>query len=133
MIKVINNKGFIAVTSAILISVVLMAIIFSVSYSGFLNRFNILDTYSKERSRGMAEACVAEARNKLASDSSYTGNETITIGTDTCQIMAIESNLPSTDKTIKSKATVRMAVTNLKVIVSASGLTVTSWEELPNF
>lgn len=128
-----NSKGYIAVTSALIIAVVLMALIFSVSYTGFLNRFNILDTYFKEASREMAEACVVEAMSELAADPDYAGDEVITLGTDTCNILAIEDVVPGSSKRISTKSTIKMAVTNLKVVINIPSLTVVSWEEVPNF
>ncbi len=127
-----KNGGYIAVTSAIVISVILMVLIFTVSYTGYLNRFNILGTTSKQVSRFTAEACIAEARLKILQNVLYAGNETITVGNYECSIRQVENTIPGVQETIKAEATVNGAVTNLKVVISLLGLVVVSWEELEN-
>ena len=108
-----------------------MAIIFSVSFSGFLVRFGVLETYYKQIGKSLAESCVAEARIKLAADNLYSGSETISIGSDSCQILPIEIAGPL--RIIKSKAIFNSTVTNLKVVLNSTDLSVVSWEELANF
>lgn len=126
----IGKKGFVAITSVIIISVVLMVLIFTVNYGSFLNRFNILDTTSKKTSRALAESCVADARLKMILDPLYAGDEIIPLGSYTCKTFPIEDNLPGLQKTIKTEANVDGAETNLKVIISLAGFEVVSWEEL---
>lgn len=129
-----NNlkSGFIAITSVIIISVVLMVLIFTVNYGSFLNRFNILDTASKRTSRALAESCVADARLKAVLDPLYGGDETIQIGNYTCRILPIEDDVPNLQKIIKTDANVLGAETNLRVAISLAGFEVVTWEELEN-
>lgn len=135
----IKQKGFIAITSAIVISVLLLAIAFALSFSGFFARFNVLDSEYKNRSNALAEACVDKALLSLALNPSFGGNQTVTVDSATspaiiCEIK--EVSLAGSKYTIYTKGefpqtTARKAVSNLKVIVHQSNLSVVSWEELP--
>lgn len=127
------NKGFIALTSSIIISALILIIAFTLSLSTFFGRFNVLNAGFKEISYGLAEACADTALLKLAQNSSYGGNETINVDADTCLILPIESL--TGQKIVKTKADFRGAVTNIKITASSSPagvLTIALWEELPN-
>lgn len=126
-----NQSGYIALVSTIIISVLLMAVSFATSSSGFFGRFNILNAEFKERSLALAEACVDTALLKLAQNQSYAGNENISMGNDQCSVLPIETL--SGQKIIKTKAIFQSSVTNLKITVQASDLSVISWEEVPKF
>ncbi len=125
-----KESGFIALISSIIISAVLVAVVFSLSFSGFFTRFNLLDSEYKERSYELAYACFNVAVLRLASDSGYLGNETVTVGADTCQIRTI-----TTPGTIETKAIMSVdgATTNLRGVINLTNFTVTSLIEVPNF
>lgn len=124
-----KNSGYIALISAIIISVILMLIVLGTGLTGFSGRFNILDSEWKERSTALAEGCLDTARLKLAVDPSYTVTtpETITIGSGTCQIISVSSAWP---KTIVTQAKPNNIYTNLTVVVP-DATNITSWQELP--
>lgn len=130
-----NRDGFIAVTSAVVIGILLLSITLSLSLTGFFAQFNILDAEYKERSRSLAQACAGTALLKLAANPSYTGPETIPVGTFTCDIVSV---VPNSGKfTIKTRASypagaAEQAVTNLITTSTISTLVVTGREEIPN-
>ena len=125
-----NNSGFIALMSSIIISVILLLIAVTLSFTGLNIRFNILDSELKERSNALAEACVDMALLELVRDSNYQGGETVTVsGSDTCIIKTIN---PIIDPVvIDTKAIFQQATTNLHIKVNKSNLKVISWEEIP--
>jgi len=125
------SDGYIALISAIIISVLMMGVVFATSHTSFISRFNVLNTEFKERSSGLAEACVDMALLKLAQSKSYAGNESISVGNSQCSILAIETS-PG-QKTIKTKATFQSSVTNLKIVANDTDLSVISWEEVAKF
>src|SRR5258708_32505996 len=88
----INQKGFIALTSAMVISILLLAITVSLGFCGFFTRFNILDSESKERSLALAEACGEMSILNLTQGLSTIGN--ITVGDDKCNIVSIQKDIP---------------------------------------
>ncbi|MDP3954244.1 MAG: hypothetical protein Q8Q06_02405 [bacterium] len=124
-----NQEGFIALVSAIVISLVLMAIVFSLSFRGFFGRFNLLDSEFKERSIAVAEACGDNALLRLAQDINYAGSESFDIGDDTCKVLPINNIL--SPRVIYATANVYSAVTNLKITVDEATLSVSSWQEIP--
>ncbi len=123
-----KNDGYIALVSALVLSLIVIAVTFAVSLSGFLSRFNILASYTKESSAALAEACVETARLKLIQSSSYAGNEIIAIGTGTCTIYPLETPVGA-QRIIKAAASTERSTTNLRVTVTADDAAVVSWEE----
>ncbi|OGI60837.1 hypothetical protein A2814_03435 [Candidatus Nomurabacteria bacterium RIFCSPHIGHO2_01_FULL_38_19] len=123
-----TTAGFIALMSAIIISVILLLIAVNLSFTGFYSRSNILDSEFKARSSALAEACVDTVLLNLANNPSYTGEESITVsGTDTCEIGTI---VPTADPIIvEVTADFQNAITNLHIEVNQSNLSVESWEE----
>ncbi|MBI4084988.1 MAG: hypothetical protein HY432_00570 [Candidatus Liptonbacteria bacterium] len=121
-----------AVTSAILISLMIMVVVFVISMGSFLARSNISTSSYKEMSLSLAKACVQKALFKLASSSVYAGNETITVASDTCRIVSVIAS-GTNEKVISTQAEINDSFTNLKVTVTSSTLSITRWEEVPNF
>ena|SRR3989338_10087446 len=122
-----TQKGFIALMSAIIISVVLLLMITNLSLTGFYGRFNVLDSELKERSSALAEACVDTALLRIANDPTYPypTNDPINVDGNDC---IIES---ATGGNISTTANYKNYITNLKIEVD-SDLNVTRWEETPN-
>ncbi len=125
----LTRNGYIALTSVLIISIVIMAVTFTAALSGALNRFIVLRTEEKEVSSALASACVDMALLRLAQDDAYDGNETVPIGTETCAIYPFEHISGSV--VIKTKASVQNAVTNLRVSANTADLSIQSWEEIP--
>ncbi|OGI76052.1 hypothetical protein A3C67_00505 [Candidatus Nomurabacteria bacterium RIFCSPHIGHO2_02_FULL_42_19] len=124
-----NNSGFIALMSAIIISVVLLLLATNLSLIGFYGRFNILDSELKERSSTLAEACADTAILKLANNPGYNpANEPVNVGGDTCIIQSVTGG-----DTIHLRADYKNYITNLKIAINPSDLSVVSWEEIPTY
>ncbi len=124
-----DNSGFIALMSAILISIILLLIITNLSLTGFYSRSNILDFELKEKSFSLAEACADSALLKLVNDTDYIGGETIAVsGNDTCTIDLTSLSNPRTFITWASHDNAYF--TKLKIIINAQSGTVISWEEI---
>jgi hypothetical protein len=121
----IKQGGYIALTSVIIISLLLITIITALSSVNYFSRYNILENEFKERSLGLAEACVDYAFAKLAANSSYTGNETVAIGTDTCKVVQVASN------GILTQGIFQKSYTNLCVSYTSGTLAINSWKEMP--
>lgn len=127
--SLLKQRGFIALTSAMVISALLIVLTFTLNANSFFNRFAILETEYKARSLALAEACADYALLKIAQDPAYTpSNERVVIGSEQCVIVSVIENLGQ--RTVVTRARVRKATTNIKVVVNA-GLSVVSWEEVP--
>lgn len=127
MRKVKKDSGFVALITAIILTAILLTITVTLNQTSFFTRGILLDSEYKERSAALAEACVDVARLKLANDLSYSGNETVNISDSQCRIRPIAS------KVIETTATSSQSVTNLRVIINPSDISVVSWNELPSF
>ena len=134
-----NKKGFIALMSVIILSVLLIVVTFTLSTSAFFTRFNVLNSEYKNISSNIADGCVDVALLNLINDHAYDPtNETVTIGTNTCTIVSITPL--SSPRTIKVQSIYpetgsKRSYTNLEVVVTQtmSSMVVNSWKEVPHF
>ena len=69
-----NARGFIAITTSIILSLLTLAIAAVFGSSAFLTRFNNLDFYHKKTSYFLARTCLEYARLKLAENINYAGS-----------------------------------------------------------
>lgn len=133
-----NQDGFVALISSIIIGAVLVAITFALGFSSFISRANILDIEFKEKSIGLAEACVDTAIILLQGDFGYMpapSGDIIPVGSDSCLIRSVTSI--GVNRTIKVQAKYppasnKSSYTNLEVVVSKPVIevVVNSWKEL---
>ena len=122
-----RNTGFIALMSAVIISVILLLIATNLSLTSFYGRSKILDSELKERSSALAEACADTAIVKLANDPLYTppaGGEPVSVSGDECIIESVIGSI------INVKADYKNYITKLKIEVDLSDLSIVSWEEI---
>ena len=128
----ISQRGFIALMSIIIISVVLILGIVSSGLIGYYSRFNTLDSELKERSVAAADGCVDRALLQLAQDPNYTGGVMSLNSIDQCRIGKVSTIGSNTQFYVQATSS-NTAVTNLQIVVASSDLSVISWEEIPNY
>ncbi len=122
-------RGFVALITAIVLSLILITVAVALNRIGFLTRSETLDSEYKNRSSALAEACADIALLKLANNPSYSGNESIPVGSDNCLILTFN---PAPDPIIfETKATFQEATTHLRIKIAKSDLSVVSWDEIP--
>jgi hypothetical protein len=127
--------GYIAITTVIILSSVLLLVMVAFTYISILSRITGATAMLKEKTRAAAESCTEEARLKLALSSSYTGNETVSIQSGTeavsCTILSIATS--GSNKVIRVSASLvgvaDSPVTNLELTVDSSSLESVSLEE----
>lgn len=131
--SIIPRRGFIALTSAIIIAAILLLVATTGGLTGIFARGDALDAELKARSVATADACVDQALLELASDPSYAGRAGYTLNAlDTCWIGQVTT--ASSLYSFKVQATSsNAAVTNLSVSAKTSDLSVTSWQEIAKF
>ena len=123
-------RGFIALTSVIIIAAILLVMAAAGSLSGFFTRSDGLDVEYKTHSHALADACVDEVLLKLGSDATYSGGDTVAVGSDSCTILAGASGTP---RVFEIQAIYNHAYTNLEVAIDPSTLLVRSAAEVPTF
>lgn len=126
-----SNGGFIALVSVLLISVVLLLMVTTLSLSGFIGRFSILNSELKKVSASLAEACANTAVLKLAENWNYTGNETIVVNGNACAVFPVAA-AGADPQILKTQAVYRKSYTNLVITVHKTPFAIVSWQEVPN-
>lgn len=125
------QKGYIAITTSIVLSILIMIVAASLGSSNLFTRFNYLDFDNKQLSFVTARSCLNYALLKLAENSNYSGNETVDISSNQCTINPVETS--GQNFIIKSRSQIEGATTNLKLTVNAATLSTISLEELVKF
>ena len=125
------NNGYIAITAAIIITILILSIVATTSSIGYFGRFNILGSFIKEEGDALAEACADTALLELALDIDYTGSTTTNVASSTCEILAITTS--GNQKTIKARGLKDNTVTNIEVVLDTNDFTIVSWEEVETF
>ena len=125
-----NNKGYIALMSALIISAVIILIAITIGQMAYLGRANIAGAHFKEKSRALAESCVYHALLALSGTSTYTGGENISVASDTCNVVSVVTT--STGRVISAQGIFQRSYTNYKVTVTTSAVDIISWEEVKN-
>jgi len=126
-----RNRGYIAITSSIIITILILAVVITTSTTGYFARFDILGSLSKDSASAVSEGCIDTALLELALDIDYAGATTTSIENNTCEILAIETS--GDEKTIKAKAIDGDVVTNMKVVLNTTDFTIVSWDEVESF
>jgi len=126
-----NKRGFFGITLAVIVTVIILAVSVSFSNSNILGRFDSNFFEDKSIAFRVAQGCLEYARLKLAENSSYTGNETVGIGSYSCTINQITEI--SSQKSIPVTATVRNQTSNLRMYVDVLTLKFAGLEEFTSF
>ena len=130
-----SPRGFIALTSAIVISSVLLLLITAGSLSGFIARINALQHELKEQSRASALACIDHALLSHAYDPEYNGDESVIITNSPsvrCSISLFSySGQNSTTVTFQVSAVAEEAKTVIEVAARKNDHVVTAFKEIP--
>jgi hypothetical protein len=127
------QRGFIALISITIVSVVLFVSTLSLAQFGIASRFFMLDIENKIASEKLAEACVEYAQISVYNDPYYILDtpRVVLVGKASCSIISITKN--GNESTIRTKGTRGDAVTNLEVVVDTTTGNLLSWEEISTF
>ena len=129
-----NKRGFISLTSVLIISSVLMVISVGLLVRAVDDaRINITSQHSY-RALALADTCADIAIMKLKKILHYAGNEVIILESGSCTINTI-SGTGNTNRAVESFADVAGHVRRVRVIVSqiSPTTTISLWEEVPAF
>lgn len=129
-----SQSGFVALMTAITLSLVLLLITITINQAGFFLRQASLGLEYKKQSSALAEACIHNALLRLAVNPAYTGNETISVGADWCAVRPIQKDTPASgEHTIEAHAAFRTSATNIRIVADSTDLSIRSWNELASF
>ncbi|PIP23884.1 MAG: hypothetical protein COX90_03155 [Candidatus Nealsonbacteria bacterium CG_4_10_14_0_2_um_filter_38_17] len=131
MLKSIKEqKGFIALTTVLLVLVITLAVGISVGLGSIIEMQASLQKNQSSVTYYLANLCVEEALMKLKEDINYIGNETINLSGGSCTILPVEGSW-----TIKTSANYSNQIKKIKIIVSQVNpqMVISSWEEVASF
>lgn len=127
-----KSQGFIAITTAVILSVLTLVIALSLGQSLLISRGNKLDYYLKRSTHFLATTCLDKALLELSKSKLFEGNATTTLDDgQECGILPVETS--GSNKIIKTRAEINGIVTNLKLTVTTATLSTVSLEEVSGF
>jgi hypothetical protein len=129
-----SPQGYIALISVLLISTALILAVVSLSFTGYLNRFVILDAQLKEESLAYAEACASQVVGEIAKNKDFVADYypypvSVNGVSSACTIESITP--PAASRIIITKSIVQKATTKIEVTLNSSTASVLSWNEIP--
>jgi hypothetical protein len=101
-LKTKNQKGFIALTSILIISTVALAVSVSISLLGVGEAKSSLDFKKGQETLKIAEGCIEEALIRIRNDDTYTGGS-LNVGDGSCTISVSGTG---SDRTVDVTATI---------------------------
>jgi hypothetical protein len=118
-----SEKGYIALTSAVILGVVLLVAVLSFAFMIFFNKRSTTQAVLKESSYFVARACIEKALLNLTADPTYSGGENISVGNDQCTISSVVQDevnyiIVTTAIIDRSKTTLEVTVDGVLDIVS---------------
>jgi hypothetical protein len=123
-----NEKGFIALISTVIISLILLAVAASAARAAFWARFDLLARENKKISAALAEACVNVALLGLSNEEKIFPLEVVIEDAKKCKIGEVGGSNPYT---IIARAGWKNSYANLKVTAKLENgeLEISDWRE----
>jgi len=122
-----KESGYLAITVALIFSLIALFVSLSLGTRTLLARLNRMEYLNKKIALALARSCDDVALLRLRQNPAYGGNETVKVGGYQCTVFPIENVPPN--QVIKTKAAVQRATANIKMTVN-SKLQQVSLEEL---
>lgn len=129
-----HNRGFVALTSVLVLSAILFSISVTVT-SRAISKVQVeLSAYSEMQAKLLAHSCAEYALLELQRTLDYAGDETLTINDQTCDIVTV-SGSGNADRGVQTKATVNEHVYRMEVAISEVSpvVRITSWRSVSQF
>lgn len=124
-----EQKGYITLLSTLFLVTIGGVVASSLILLGLGSSRTSFALEQSNQAKALANACAEEALLKLKQDLSYTGNETITLASGTCQIQDVKGAGPN--RIIKTIGTVGTIIRKVEVKVKISpSFTLSSWQEV---
>lgn len=127
--KKLNNKGFVALISILIIGAIGLAVVTSLILAGVGASRTSFSLERGSQARALANACVEEALQRIWVVDTFVGTGNITLGQGNCSYSVTSVTVP---KTITAAGTVGTTVKRVSVVISALNpyLNVSSWQEV---
>lgn len=123
-----RSRGFMAITTVLIISAVVLLIAITVSLTGVNEGQTSFAVDNGEQNLALVEGCAEDYLLKIRANSSFTASN-ITRPEGTCSITINVGN-PNWDITVSSTNSDYQRKVQVKFTRSSSGITLTSWQEI---
>lgn len=127
-------KGYVALISILLIEAIMLVIGAGVLLrsSGVAKTDVSID--KQARAQAAVSACADYALNQLKETTVYTGNQLLTVGSDTCYIMTV-AGIGGTNRTVQATSTVSGYTYKMKIQIADVNpvMIISSWEDVADF
>lgn len=132
--KNIKKNGYIALMAVLIIGAVILNVAISSTIISIMNNKNGLIFQDLAAATELANACAEKTLMDLKENPNYGGNETVTLGSGSCQILSID-NLGGDNRQIKVIGNVNNRIRKVKINLTTINpiMTITSWLEVPDF
>lgn len=129
-----KEQGYIALISVLIISALAILIASSANLLSISESNMSLQENQAWESFYLADFCAEQALMKLESVLNYSGNETITIGEESCDILPLEGS-GNFNRVIKTQSIVSGQTRKIKVEISQVSpvMQITSWQQVAEF
>lgn len=126
-----SNKGFIALTTVLFLTAIILLLVVTFGTRSFLVRRGGSDLRQKETSYFVAQSCLDYGRLFLERRRTYAGNETVSVGSYSCHLEPIETQ--GATYILEASGTVGASMTRLRLVVDEVDLSTVSLEEKISF
>lgn len=128
------HSGIIALMTVLIIGAILLVITSGIALRSRISGNMTLDQQLSTTALSLATSCVEYALIKLSDNENYTGNESVTIGSQPCIIQPIETP-EGAARTLKTSGAVNGFTRRLQVEIGNVNppITITSWSEVDSF
>jgi len=132
--KTNNQQGYIALISIIIISAVTLLLAISANLFGISEAQMGLRKSQGSEAFYLANLCAEDALMKLKDNLNYSGNESLTIGDGSCEILFLEGT-GNKDRIIKTTGEIYGLVRKIKIDIDLVHpiMEIRSWEEVTGF
>lgn len=129
-----TQQGFTTLLAVMIISAIMITISIGVPLRSLDELKMSYGEQESARALNMANLCAEQALMKLLAVLNYAGSETVTVGSYSCDILAI-SGSGNTNRTIQAQSTVSGYTAKVEVNVSQLSpiMEISSWEVVSDF
>lgn len=129
-----NIKGFIAVTSVLILSAFFLSLCITIASRAISNASVSVAFIEREKARFQTEACVEFVLMELIRTVKYQGNESILVGDGSCYILPI-SGEGNSNRVLRIESHVGEHTYRVLATIGTVGpkMTITSFERVVNF
>lgn len=100
-----RKNGYIALTSVVLMSAILLILAITLAHQSINNGENALDWVKSQQTKQTAVACAEYAMERLTTSLYYSGNETVIVGDEQCYVDQVTGSGVN-NRGIKTRSTV---------------------------